>query len=124
MLVLLLHSLFCPHRHLNLSQTVTLTVMTAGDALERTKLLRRYIEVADLLQSAKYGNLFSFIAVMQGLGAPQVSSDSDIHVFESLCLHPNITGTSPFFSVLCKYYQNCSNGDLFPFSGADSVEVT
>lgn len=59
-------------RHLNLSQTVTLTIVTAGDALERAKLFRRYIEVAQLLQSSKYGNLFSFVGVMQGLAAPQV----------------------------------------------------
>lgn len=59
-------------RHLNLSQTVTLTIITAGDALERAKLLHRYITVAQLLQSQKYGNLFSFLAVMQGLAAPQV----------------------------------------------------
>jgi hypothetical protein len=62
--------LFC--RHLNLSQTVTLTIITAGDALERARLLRRYIDVAQLLQSIKYGNLFSFISIMQGLAAPQV----------------------------------------------------
>ena len=61
-----------PSRHLNLAQTVTLTVITAGDALERAKLLHRYINVAQLLQSQKYGNLFSFIAIMQGLAAPQV----------------------------------------------------
>ncbi len=69
-----------PCRHLNLSQIVTLTVVTAGDALERTKLLHRYIEVAQLLQSQRYGNLFSFIAVMQGLAAPQVS----IHVISHI----------------------------------------
>ena len=51
---------------------VTLTVITAGDALERAKLLHRYVEVAQLLHSNKYGNLFSFVAIMQGLAAPQV----------------------------------------------------
>ena len=61
------------YRHLNLAQTVTLCVITAGDALERAKLLHRFIEIASLLQSGKFGNLFSFIAILQGINVPQVS---------------------------------------------------
>ena len=60
-------------RHLNLAQTVSLSIVTAGDAMERARLLHRFIEVASLLQSGKYGNLFSFIAVMQGMAVPQVN---------------------------------------------------
>ena len=60
------------YRHLNLAQTVSLCIVTAGDAMERARLLHRFIEVASLLQSGKYGNLFSFIAVMQGMAIPQV----------------------------------------------------
>ena len=64
-----------PCRHLNLAQTVSLCVVTAGDAMERARLLHRFIEIASLLQSGNYGNLFSFIAVMQGLAVPQVRPD-------------------------------------------------
>ena len=60
------------YRHLNLAQTVSLCVVTAGDAMERARLLHRFIEIASMLQSGNYGNLFSFIAVMQGLAVPQV----------------------------------------------------
>ena len=59
-------------RQLNLSQTVTLCVMTAGDAMERAKILRRFIEMCVLLQSRSYGNIYSFVAIMQGIAAPQV----------------------------------------------------
>ncbi len=73
MIVYTLASLF-PHRHLSLSQTVTLCVITAGDALERTKLLHRFIEIATLLQSGKFGNLYTFISVIQGINVPQVNT--------------------------------------------------
>jgi len=48
-------------------------VISAGDAMERVKLFRRYINVAQLLLSPANGNLFSFMAVMQGLATPQVN---------------------------------------------------
>lgn len=91
-------------RHLNLSQMVTLTVVTAGDALERAKLLHRYIDVAQLLQSIKYGNLFSFVAVMQGLAAPQVCKTTpttrslNVHIGAALekeptAVHCKLVGT-------------------------------
>lgn len=68
-------SLSLPCRHLNLAQTVSLCIVTAGDAMERARLLHRFIEIASLLQSGSYGNLFSFIAVMQGLAVPPVRPD-------------------------------------------------
>lgn len=82
---------FC--RHLNLSQTVTLTIVTAGDAMERAKLLRRYIEVAQLLQS-KYGNLFSFVATMQGLAAPQVCKNHFTLTLETDVISKPVEGSS------------------------------
>ena len=46
--------------------------------MERARLLHRFIEIANLLQSGNYGNLFSFIAVMQGLAVPQVRPDPQL----------------------------------------------
>lgn len=51
---------------------VSLCVVSAGETLDRAKMLKRLIELASLLQSGSYGNLFSFVAIMQGLAAPQV----------------------------------------------------
>ena len=79
------YSPLCLYRHLNLSQTVTLTVVTAGDALERAKLFHRYVAIADLLRTEKYANLFSFLGIMQGLAAPQVR----IYVFHIHSQYPN-----------------------------------
>ena len=42
------------------------------DSVERAKSLKRWIELASLLQSGTYGNLFAFMAVMKGLESPQV----------------------------------------------------
>lgn len=62
-----------PTRHLSLSQMVSLSIVSAGDAVDRAHTLRRFIELAFILQSGTYGNLFSFISIMQGLTSPQVS---------------------------------------------------
>ena len=57
---------------MSLSQTVILTVITAGDLSDCVKLFCCYVDVSELLLSKKYGNLFSFMAIMQGLSSPQV----------------------------------------------------
>ena len=59
-------------RHLNLSLMVAAAITTAGETIERAKALKKFIELASLLQSGTYGNLFSFMAVMKGLASPQV----------------------------------------------------
>ena len=46
---------------------VALSIVSAGEPLERASILRRFIELAFILQSGAYGNLFSFISIMQGL---------------------------------------------------------
>lgn len=73
---------FSLYRHLSISQTVALCIVSAGDALDRTRMLQRFIELASMLQSGKYGNLFSFMAVMQGIHVPQVSTVS--HPWEEM----------------------------------------
>ena len=73
---------FSLHRHLSISQTVALCIVSAGDALDRARMLQRFIELASMLQSGKYGNLFSFMAVMQGIHVPQVSTVS--HPWEEM----------------------------------------
>lgn len=60
-------------RHLSLSHMVALSIVTAGETIERAKMLCRFVQLAFLLQSGSYGNLFSFISIMQGLTSPQVS---------------------------------------------------
>ena len=42
------------------------------ESVDRAKTLKRWIELASLLQSGTYGNLFAFMAVMKGLESPQV----------------------------------------------------
>lgn len=42
--------------------------------MDRAHTLRRFIDLAFILQSGTYGNLFSFISIMQGLTSPQVSA--------------------------------------------------
>lgn len=51
---------------------VAAAITTAGETIERAKALKKFIELASLLQSGTYGNLFSFMAVMKGLASPQV----------------------------------------------------
>lgn len=51
---------------------VAAAITTSGDTLDRAKALKRFIELASLLQSGSYGNLFSFMAIMKGLASPQV----------------------------------------------------
>ena len=65
-------------RHLSLSHMVALAIVSAGDTIERARMLRRFIELAFILQSASYGNLFSFISIMQGITCPQVSRHRDL----------------------------------------------
>jgi hypothetical protein len=60
------------YRHLSLSQLVAISLIHITDVIERSKMLKRWIEIADLLQSGTYGNLFSFMAIMKGLESPQV----------------------------------------------------
>jgi hypothetical protein len=61
-------------RHQSLCHMVSLSIVSAGDAIERARTLRRFVELAFILQSGSYGNLFSFISIMQGLTSPQVLS--------------------------------------------------
>ena len=51
---------------------VAAAITTAGDTIERAKAMKKFIELASLLQSGAYGNLFSFMAIMKGLSSPQV----------------------------------------------------
>lgn len=50
---------------------VATLVVAAGDLGIRGKVLKKLIELADVL-SDKLGNLVSFMAVMEGLSLPQV----------------------------------------------------
>ena len=59
-------------RHLSLSQLVVASLVTIGSLSERTKMLRKLVDLANQLQSGNYGNLFSFLAIMKGLAAEQV----------------------------------------------------
>lgn len=59
-------------RHLGLSQLVIVNLLHTSDVIERAKMLKRWIEIAELLQSGKCSNLFSFMAIMKGLESTQV----------------------------------------------------
>ena len=61
-------------RHQSLCHMVSLSIVSAGDTIERARMLRRFVELAFILQSGSCGNLFSFISIMQGLTSPQVSA--------------------------------------------------
>ncbi len=60
------------YRHLSISQLVILGIIQVIDPVERAKMLKKWIELCQLLQSGTYGNLFSFMAIMKGLESPQV----------------------------------------------------
>lgn len=59
---------------------VAAAITTAGDTIDRAKALKRFIELASLLQGGVYGNLFSFMAIMKGLASPQVTEHACAHV--------------------------------------------
>lgn len=58
-------------RFSNVRHWVATLVVAAGDLGTRGKVLKKLIELADVL-SDKLGNLVSFMAVMEGLSLPQV----------------------------------------------------
>ena len=57
---------------MSISQLVIVSLVHIMDTVDRAKMTKRWIEIANLLQSGTYGNLFSFMAVMKGLESPQV----------------------------------------------------
>ena len=52
---------------------VSLCIASAGEPLNRAKALYRFIDLAYMLQGKSFGNMFSAMAILYGIVAPQAS---------------------------------------------------
>ncbi|PFX34715.1 SH2 domain-containing protein 3C [Stylophora pistillata] len=100
-------------RFSNVRHWVATLVVAAGDLGTRGKVLKKLIELADVL-SDKLGNLVSFMAVMEGLSLPQVTR---LHHAWS-CLHHQCSSTAILYhSTLKPLAGLLSSGAPSPFPG-------
>ena len=79
-------SLDSPHlRYSCLKTWCAVSVLTCSDPNQRIRMLNQWIQVAEALKGT-IGNLFSFTAVMDGLGCKQVNILSLFFTRTPLCV--------------------------------------